>query len=72
MGEYNWRDKVLNRINKLFNCGYYETKTPLVDPHPIPEIKINSIYPYTVEQTIKVTHYSKPKRRDPARNWTKK
>jgi hypothetical protein len=29
------------------------------------------MYPYTFEQTVKVTHYSKPKRRDPARNWRK-
>ena len=30
-------------------------------------MRINNIYPYTFEQTIKVTHHNKPKRRDPAR-----
>ena len=32
-------------------------------------ITYNDMYPYTVEQTIRVTHHSKPKRRDPARKW---
>jgi len=31
----------------------------------------NDMYPYTFEQTIRVTHHSKPKRRDPARQWKK-
>jgi len=48
--------------------GYVETKIPS-DPYLIPEMRINNMYPYTFEQTIKVTHHSKPKRRDAARKW---
>ena len=70
MGEYNWMDSVKKIIN--IATGYYDTKPPHSDPYPIPEMRINNMYPYTVEQTVKVTHYVKPKRRDPARNWRKK
>jgi hypothetical protein len=71
MGDYHWMDSVKKIINSVAS-GYYETKVPLVDPYIMPEMSINSMYPYTVEQTVKVTHYSKPKRRDPSRNWRKK
>jgi len=71
MGDYYWIDSVKKIINSVAK-GYYDTKVPLVDPYPIPEIRVNNLYPYTVEQTVKVTHYSKPKRRDPARNWRQK
>jgi hypothetical protein len=72
MSEYNW-------INKLIESfGYFgkvavdsDTKIPS-DYYYSPEIRVNSMYPYTFEQTIRVTHYSKPKRRDPSRNWRKK
>jgi hypothetical protein len=70
MGEYNWMDSVKKIIN--IATGYYDTKLPPSDPYLIPEMRINNMYPYTVEQTVKVTHYSKPKRRDPSRNWRKK
>jgi hypothetical protein len=66
MGDYYWMDSVKKIINSVAK-GYYETRPPLVDPYIIPD----SMYPYTFEQTVKVTHYSKPKRRDPARNWRK-
>ncbi len=36
---------------------------------PVPEYRFNEMYPYTVEQTVKVTHYTKPKRRDASRRW---
>jgi hypothetical protein len=71
MGDYHWMDSVKKIINSL-SLGYSETKIPLVDPYTIPEIRINHTYPYTFEQTVKVTHYSKPRRRDPSRNWRKK
>lgn len=71
MADYYWMDSVKKIINSLA-LGYYETKTPLVDPYLIPEMRINNMYPYTVEQTVKVTHYRKPKRRDPARSWRNK
>ena len=68
MVEYNW----IKNIGKfLESFGYWGTKFP-TDPYIIPEMRINNMYPYTVEQTVKVTHYSKPNRRDPARNWRKK
>jgi hypothetical protein len=70
MGDYHWMDSVKKIINSVAK-GYSETKSPVIDPYIIPEMRINSIYPYTFEQTVKVTHYSKPKRRDPARNWRK-
>ncbi len=38
---------------------------------PTVPIMYNDMYPYTVEQTIRVTHYSKSKRRDAARRWNK-
>jgi hypothetical protein len=71
MGDYYWFDGVKKIIDSVTK-GYCDTKLPLVDPYIIPEMSINSMYPYTVEQTVKVTHYSKPKRRDPSRNWRKK
>jgi hypothetical protein len=70
MGDYHWMDSVKKIINSVAK-GYSETKSPVIDPYIIPEMRINSMYPYTFEQTVKVTHYSKPKRRDPARNWRK-
>jgi hypothetical protein len=36
---------------------------------PVQEYRFNEMYPYTVEQTVKVTHYTKPKRRDASRRW---
>lgn len=66
MGDYNWMDSVKKIINSVA-LGYSETKIPLVDPYIIPEMRINNMYPYTFEQTVRVTHYNKPKRRDPAR-----
>jgi hypothetical protein len=66
MVDYNWMDSFKKIINSL-SLGYSETKTPLIDPYTIPEIRINNAYPYTFEQTVRVTHYSKPKRRDPSR-----
>ncbi|NDB59434.1 hypothetical protein EB001_13435 [bacterium] len=65
MGEYYWMDSVKKIINSM-TAGYYETKTPS-DAYLIPEMRINNMYPYTFEQTVRVTHYNKPKRRDPAR-----
>jgi len=66
MGDYYWFDSVKKIINSVA-LGYSETKVPLVDPYIIPETRINNMYPYTFEQTVRVTHYNKPKRRDPAR-----
>jgi len=71
MGDYHWMDSVKKIINSVAK-GYNETKSPLIDPYIIPEMRINSMYPYTFEQKVKITHYSKPKRRDPSRNWRKK
>jgi Ni,Fe-hydrogenase I cytochrome b subunit len=65
MGEYNWMDSVKKIIN--IATGYYDTKLPISDPYLIPEMRINNTYPYTFEQTVRVTHYNKPKKRDPAR-----
>jgi hypothetical protein len=45
---------------------YSETKPKFT------EIRVNNMYPYTFEQTIRVTHHSKPKRRDASRNWRNK
>lgn len=45
-----------------------KTMTPVA---PTEYIMYNDMYPYTVEQTIKVTHHSKPKRRDPSRRHNK-
>jgi hypothetical protein len=70
MGDYHWMDSIKKIINSVAK-GYSETKSPVIDPYIIPEMRINNMYPYTFEQTVKVTHYSKPKRRDPARNWRK-
>lgn len=74
MGEYNWINNALNSVGKFVESfGYSETRIPS-DPYLIPETKINNSYPfpYTVEQTIRVTYNGKPKKRDPARNWSKK
>lgn len=38
---------------------------------PTMSVMYNDMYPYTVEQTIRITHHSKPKRRDPARKYNK-
>jgi hypothetical protein len=70
MGDYHWMDSIKKIINSVAK-GYSETESPVIDPYIIPEMRINNMYPYTFEQTVKVTHYSKPKRRDPARNWRK-
>lgn len=50
--------------------GYNETKSP-TPVAPTEFIMYNDMYPYTMEQTIRVTHHSKPLRRDPARKWNK-
>lgn len=67
MGEYNWMDSIKKIIN--IATGYYETRVPPSDPYLIPESRINNFYPfpYTVEQTVRVTYNGKPKRRDPSR-----
>jgi hypothetical protein len=67
MGEYNWIKNTLGSIGWFVESfGYSETKLPS-DAYLIPEMRINNTYPYTFEQTVRVTHYNKPKRRDPAR-----
>ncbi len=67
MGDYNWINKALTSVGKFVESfGYSETKLPS-DAYLIPEMRINNMYPYTFEQTVRVTHYNKPKRRDPAR-----
>jgi hypothetical protein len=38
---------------------------------PTELVMYNDMYPYTVEQTIRVTHHSKPLRRNAARRWNK-
>ena len=64
MGEYNWIKNTLGSIGWFVESfGYSETKPPIT------EIRVNNMYPYTFEQTVRVTHYNKPKRRDPARRW---
>jgi hypothetical protein len=68
MGDYYWFDGVKKIIDSVTK-GYCDTKLPLVDPYLVPETRINNMYPYTFEQTVRVTHYNKPKRRDPARRW---
>jgi hypothetical protein len=57
----------MNLFKELWD-NFTESK-PLVAP-TVP-IMYNDLYPYTFEQTIRVTHHSKPKRRDPARKWNK-
>ncbi len=62
MGEHNWIKDTLGNIGKFVESfGYSETKPPIT------EIRVNNMYPYTCEQTVRVTHYNKPKRRDPSR-----
>jgi hypothetical protein len=58
MAEYGWVKQILNSIG----IDYQESK-------PVQEYRFNEMYPYTVEQTVKVTHYTKPKRRDASRRW---
>lgn len=60
MVEYNWLSNTLSSIGKFVESFGYS------------EIRVNNMYPYTFEQTIKVTHYNKPKRRDAARSWKNK
>ena len=38
---------------------------------PAEFVMYNDMYPYPVEQTIRVTHHSKPLRRNAARRWNK-
>ena len=61
MGEWtNFCSRIINDTAKwVEGFGYAETN--------IPTMRINNMYPYTLEQTIKVTRHNKPKRRDPAR-----
>ena len=65
----------LNKYFKDFgwfveSFGYNETKSQTqVAPQTV--VMYNDMYPYTFEQTIRVTHHSKPKRRDPSRKWNK-
>lgn len=52
----------------LESFGYTETKTFVA---PTTFVTYNDMYPYTLEQTIRVTHHSKPLRRNAARRWNK-
>ena len=52
-----------------YGMNNFTESKPLVAP-TVP-ITYNDLYPYKFEQTIRVTHHSKPKRRDPARKWNK-
>jgi len=65
MSEYDW----WTNVQQFFtNLGTKHTTASL----PVQEYRFNEMYPYTIEQTIKVTHHTKPKRRDPSRNWRNK
>ena len=57
----------MNLFKELWD-NFTESKSPVAPTVPI---MYNDLYPYTVEQTIRVTHHSKPKRRDPARKYNK-
>lgn len=65
MAEYDW----WTNAKKLFGSLVTQNTTAVL---PVQEYRFNEMYPYTVEQTIRVTHHTKPKRRDPSRNWRKK
>ena len=59
--------KLIRNIGKFVESfGYSETKPPIT------EIRVNDMYPYNFEQTVSVTHYNKPKRRDPARRMNRR
>jgi hypothetical protein len=62
MAEYDW---LANAKQFFSSFGTQKTTSVL----PVQEYRFNETYPYTVEQTIKVTHHSKPKRRDASRRW---
>lgn len=63
----------MNIFKQLWDnfTNLHESKT-ITSITPTEYVMYNDMYPYTIEKTIKVTHHSKPKRRDPARKWNKK
>jgi hypothetical protein len=62
----------MNIFKQLWDNFTYLHEPKTVTPvAPTEFVMYNDMYPYTVEQTIRVTHHSKPKRRDPARKWNK-
>jgi hypothetical protein len=62
MNEYDW----WSTAKKFFSGLNRGNITAVL---PVQEYRFNEMYPYTVEQTVRVTHYTKPKRRDASRRW---
>jgi len=64
MPKYDW----WSNVTKFFGNLRTETTTAVL---PVQEYRFNEMYPYTIEHTTRVTHHSKPKRRDASRRWKK-
>jgi hypothetical protein len=62
MAEYDW----WANATKFFGGLVTKNTTAVL---PVQEYRFNPMYPYTVEKTVRVTHHSKPKRRDASRRW---
>ena len=62
----------MNIFKQLWDnfTNLHEPKT-MAPIAPTESVMYNDMYPYTVEQTIRVTHHSKPLRRNVARRWNK-
>ena len=61
-------DNFINREEKILEDSDYFPKNY---EEFYKGITYNDMYPYTVEKTIRVTHHSKPLRRDPSRRHNK-
>ena len=62
----------MNIFKQLWDnfTNFHESKT-ITSVTPTEYVMYNDMYPYTFEQTIRVTHHSKPLRRDPSRRHNK-